>query len=523
MAWVGQRITALNDTIVNQHQVNGYDEFNRLKTMTASLGGNTLASYVYTYDRFGNRWSQTGGSQSFIDSFTTTTNQLTDAGYDAAGNMIQDPAGSSPRHTYGYDADGLLYSVDGNSTALYDYDSLGQRTRRQASYGTFQDVFDAFGRRVSEFSSANAFAEANINTDSGPIAYRTSGTTIFEHKNWIGTERLRTSYNGSVQSQITNLPFGDGYTSTAGQGDDSDFAELNRDQEINSEQALFREYSSTQGRWFSPDPYSGSYDITNPQSFNRYTYALNNPISSADPSGLDDGCGGSTDVIKMHGQAHAYDCPGGGEGGGGGGGDGGDGNGGGASGNTPCDPAIETCVNSGPITDPGDPTDPIGIIGTGYPSSGIGGGGGGGTVVAPNNPTQPGKQSKSACNAQRVANAIPGATLTGNNTFQGGHEEFGIQVSGADLAGSGFSFYSSPFGNGNGYRTPFSGAHVNGQPVNISVQYAYSETFAGQAHLDVGNAFSGFGGFAEHSFVDVLLGTLFGWIPGLHNFLDPGC
>jgi hypothetical protein len=73
--------------------------------------------------------------------------------------------------------------------------------------------------------------------------------------------------------------------------------------------------------------------------------------------------------------------------------------------------------------------------------------------VAPNNPAQPGKQPKSACNAQRVANAIPGATLTGNNTFQGGHEEYGIQVSGADLSGAGFSFYSSPFGNGNGYRS----------------------------------------------------------------------
>jgi hypothetical protein len=143
--------------------------------------------------------------------------------------------------------------------------------------------------------------------------------------------------------------------------------------------------------------------------------------------------------------------------------------------------------------------------------------------IAPSNPTQPGKQSKSACNAQRVANAIPGATLTGNNTFQGGHEEYGIQVSGADLAGAGFSFYSSPFGNGNGYRTPFNGGHVNGQPGNITVPYAYGETFAGQAHFDVGNASSGFGGFAEHSFVDVLLGTLFGWIPGLHNFLDPGC
>jgi len=36
----------------------------------------------------------------------------------------------------------------------------------------------------------------------------------------------------------------------------------------------------------SPDPYGGSYDPSNPQSFNRYAYALNNPVSAVDPSGL---------------------------------------------------------------------------------------------------------------------------------------------------------------------------------------------------------------------------------------------
>jgi hypothetical protein len=39
----------------------------------------------------------------------------------------------------------------------------------------------------------------------------------------------------------------------------------------------------------SPDPYSGSYDFTNPQSFNRYSYVLNNPLSMTDPLGLDGG------------------------------------------------------------------------------------------------------------------------------------------------------------------------------------------------------------------------------------------
>jgi uncharacterized protein RhaS with RHS repeats len=37
-------------------------------------------------------------------------------------------------------------------------------------------------------------------------------------------------------------------------------------------------------RWLTPDPMGG--DLTNPQSLNRYAYALNNPETLVDPSGL---------------------------------------------------------------------------------------------------------------------------------------------------------------------------------------------------------------------------------------------
>ena len=39
-----------------------------------------------------------------------------------------------------------------------------------------------------------------------------------------------------------------------------------------------------EGRWLSPDPLGG--DIANPQSLNRYAYALNNPTTLTDPAGL---------------------------------------------------------------------------------------------------------------------------------------------------------------------------------------------------------------------------------------------
>jgi uncharacterized protein RhaS with RHS repeats len=48
-----------------------------------------------------------------------------------------------------------------------------------------------------------------------------------------------------------------------------------------------RRYQSYWTRFAQPDPYDGSYDLTDPQSFNRYSYTQNDPITFVDPSGLD--------------------------------------------------------------------------------------------------------------------------------------------------------------------------------------------------------------------------------------------
>lgn len=109
----------------------------------------------------------------------------------------------------------------------------------------------------------------------------------FEHQDWLGTERMRTKYDGSVESTFTSLPFGDAQTPPLdSNGDASHYATFDHDSESNTDHAEFRQYSNTQGRWLSPDPYSGSYDAGNPQSFNRYAYAGNSPLANIDPSGL---------------------------------------------------------------------------------------------------------------------------------------------------------------------------------------------------------------------------------------------
>jgi RHS repeat-associated protein len=282
---VGNHITQSCDTVLGVCNSFGYDEFNRLTARTVTQG--TVQNFTYTYDRYGNRWAQNApqGGPVLSISFNTGNNIINTAGFanDIPGNIASDGL-----HNYGYDADGNLISVDSGQTATYYYDSLNQRVRIAPTRGTYEFVWDLMGQRVSNWAaSSHSFVESNAYTDSGPIAIRSGGQTQFEHQNWLGTERLRTSYNGAVALSIDSLPWADGHTPSGDNGDQHDFALMDRDLEDNTEHAQYRQYSTNLGRWQSPDLYDGSYDFTNPQSFNRYSYASNDPVNYLDPSGLD--------------------------------------------------------------------------------------------------------------------------------------------------------------------------------------------------------------------------------------------
>ncbi len=234
----------------------------------------------------------------------TTGNQYLN---DAEGRVCTVESTSAPGFTimttYTYDTEGNIVKVDSGSTAAYVYDALNHRVQTTVGSTATEFVFNANGQRVSELTSAGAALKGHYYWGATPVAFYTTTASgdgagaHFEHQDWEGTERMRTSYNSgnnptyAVEGQFTSLPWGDAQTTASGSDYDSyHFAMLDYDSETGTDHAEFRQYSSTPGSWMRPDPYYGSYDPSNPQSFNRYVYAMDSPLSYVDPLGLDGPC-----------------------------------------------------------------------------------------------------------------------------------------------------------------------------------------------------------------------------------------
>jgi RHS repeat-associated protein len=117
----------------------------------------------------------------------------------------------------------------------------------------------------------------------------TSGPTVYYYiQDTLGSTRVIADSTGTVCYDADFYPFGGerDYTDTC---DPSfKFTGKERDSESNLDNFRFRYFSSQMGRFMSPDP-AGlmAVDLGNPQTLNRYSYVLNNPLSFTDPFGLD--------------------------------------------------------------------------------------------------------------------------------------------------------------------------------------------------------------------------------------------
>src|SRR6185437_3527020 len=123
-----------------------YDDLNRLR-----LSSGPTVNFTYAYDRYGNRWAQnvTAGSGPSFNQAFNGRNQIVGFTYDANGNLTGDG-----RCNYAYDAENELVDVSACTSATYQYDAEGRRSRTVTG-NTEDTVYDLGGRPAAVFGMVN--------------------------------------------------------------------------------------------------------------------------------------------------------------------------------------------------------------------------------------------------------------------------------------------------------------------------------------------------------------------------------
>lgn len=283
---------AVTDTIFsNQNQtcLYTYDEFLRLTQQNCG----SVWGAQYRYDIFGNMVKDyVAGSPgtTFLPTYNASNHFATIPGttpsYDANGNLLNDGF-----HQYTWDSEGNpITIVTSGTTYSLTYDALNRRVDYGSGSGWAQYV-DAPFAITHALGSAAAQGSGSLRIDApggGQVIVNASGVSDYRRPNWQGSEPIDSSTSKTANSDASYTPYGQHYVANGFSG----FFAGNLSIYpffMDGYASDTRLYQYNQGRWISPDPAGMSaVDPTVPQSWNRYVYGANNPLSNVDGSGTDD-------------------------------------------------------------------------------------------------------------------------------------------------------------------------------------------------------------------------------------------
>ncbi|MDQ2958460.1 MAG: type IV secretion protein Rhs [Actinomycetota bacterium] len=276
----------------------------------ATVGGPQPYWTSWTFDATGGRLQQVQHAlpgSGTGDSTTNYTNGLTGHAHALASATITGPgAGTS---SFGYDADGntnLRTLPAGAQTIGYTYD--GHTDTVAGPAGSTDYRYDADGNQLVRHdpSSTTVYLpgeELTRNTSTGTIV----GTRYYSHNGTVVSVRvghgnqsyLYANQTGSNQVSLPTTstgtgtpvrqyldPFGSPLGTVTGGSWPDQHGFLNKPQDAVTglTDVGSRQYDPVLGRFTAVDPV---LDLKQPQQANGYSYALNNPVSNSDPTGMD--------------------------------------------------------------------------------------------------------------------------------------------------------------------------------------------------------------------------------------------
>jgi RHS repeat-associated protein len=254
-----------------------YDGLDRLTSASC-----TAWSHTYAYDKAGNRIQKDG-----ITSTVNVLNQVTSLSdgtvlaYDLNGNTIEKTT-DTDTVTYFYDHAHRLDTVKKNGVTIgqYWYDGDGKRIKSAESTETIY-IYSGLNVLYEKTSTGEA---VYIYGPTGKIAKKTiteqESHTFYYHPDHQGSTRLVTDESANVVVDAAYTPFGES-TKT---GTESYLYTGKKKDETGLYYYGARYYDPELGRFLTRDLLAGQKAL--PQSLNRYTYCLNNPVKFIDPAGL---------------------------------------------------------------------------------------------------------------------------------------------------------------------------------------------------------------------------------------------
>jgi RHS repeat-associated protein len=297
----------------SQNCTYAYDDLGRLAGKNSngySVDCGSNWQQLFTLDAFGNI-SKSGPSGTFAASYLlsngTTNNREQTVGsciplYDANGNTTKDC-------TYN---NSYSWNVYGNAAQLnawnITYDAFGREVEIGSNIPK-QVLYSPIGKLGMMNGQTAETIRIPLPGGSTAELLASGNQEHTLHTDWLGSSRFSTSFAGrSLTYDVSYAPFGESYNAYPASGVDVDFTGQYLDTLPHLYDFTFREYEPAQGRWISPDPAGVSaVNSSNPQSWNRYAYVLNNPLVATDPFGLYCNWGNGT-WDDLDGGANQSDC-----------------------------------------------------------------------------------------------------------------------------------------------------------------------------------------------------------------------
>jgi len=300
--------------------------------ITAGVGGNpiSLQNAHYTFDALGNLTQRSESvlnpaTQSFaydqVDRLTSYAGQS--AAYDAAGNLTS-RAGTSYSYQagthrmsgygstgYGYDANGNVTSISGGTTRTITPTAFNLPNTIVQGTTSLSYIYDGGHKRIKETSTTAGGTtttyylggyEELTRTDgiterrhylatpdgtAGIVIRRSDGTTAPRYwlTDHLGSVVAEVDQSGALKQSATFGAWGDRtqVVQADPRAEDRGFTGHEHLVEVGLIHMNGRVYDPLTGRFLAADPLiQDPYDA---QSYNRYSYVRNNPLSFTDPSG----------------------------------------------------------------------------------------------------------------------------------------------------------------------------------------------------------------------------------------------